>query len=203
MAKWYAYGEDPLTYWALQNRLDVILSQLEDTSNFEAVTVFYRPSFGRGRRSASRRAEFGEFDAIVSTPEFIYPIEAKWSASVEAQDATITMRSVQIDRHKIFAWYLARYSDCGCPPWDRFVAMCDSDFRAAFPGRKLAPTGSKLALNTEFILRQLAPSAKTTTDVLLYLHPKGSPPATAIYPNSFVLVNVAFTPESPGGIFVL
>jgi len=202
MPKWFAYGEDPLTYWAIRNRLDVVLTQLHDTSDPNDVTVFYRPSFGRGG-SGPPRAQFGEFDAIVATSNAIYPIEAKWPASSEAQESTITVSAVQINRHKIFAWYLVRYAECGGPSWDRFVRMCDLDFRAAFPGKKLAPTGSKLAGNTEFVLRQLIPFGITTTDVLLYLHPQDSPAATSVDPKSFSLVNVPFTPESPGGIFLL
>ena len=69
MSKWYAYGEAPLTYWALRIRLDVILSQLRDASDPNATTVFYRPSFGRGGNDTidTPRAEFGEFDAIIAT----------------------------------------------------------------------------------------------------------------------------------------
>ena len=69
MSKWYAYGEDPLPYWALRIRLDVILSQLRDASDPNATTVFYRPSFGRGGNDTidTPRAEFGKFDAIIAT----------------------------------------------------------------------------------------------------------------------------------------
>ena len=201
MTQWFAYGEDPLTYWALRNRLDVVLTQLGDTSDPNVATVFYRPSFGRGG-SGFPRAEFGEFDAIVATSKSIYPIEAKWSAPSEVPRTIITLSQTQIDRHKIFAWYLARYAECGVP-WNRFVAMCDSEFRVAFPGRKLAPPGSKLADNTEFVLRKLISFDTAITDVLLYLHPQNSPAATSVDPNSFVLVNVTFTPESKRGIFRL
>ena len=204
MTQWFAYGEDILTYWALRDQLDVVLTQLGDKSEPNDATIFYRPSFGRrgSHDPAFPRAEFGEFDAIVATSESIYLIEAKWPASSEVRRTTITLSQTQIDRHKIFAWYLARYPECNVP-WNRFVAKCDSDFRVDFPGKKLAPPGSKLAGNTEFILRKLILFNTTTTDVMLYLHPQGSPAATSVDPNSFVLANVSFTPETEDGIFRL
>lgn len=205
MPNWFAYGEDPLTYWALRTRLDVILSQLHDTFDPNEATVFYRPSFGRrgSKTTDSPRAEFGEFDAILATSNAIYPIEAKWTASSEAQETAVTIRPVQITRHRIFEWYLAHYAECDLPSWDRFVEICDSDFRATFPGKKIAPPGSKLACNTEFVLRQLIPSSTITVDVLLYLHPQDLPPATLVAPDSFTLVNIPFTSQSKGGIFSL
>ena len=208
MDKWFGYGEDALTYWALRNRLDDILDQLCDKSSACDRIVFYRPSFGRRGSSItsnSPRAEFGEFDAIVATPRSIYPIEAKWSASSEAKQSKITIGQVQMTRHDIFAWYLAEYAQYKAQPWDLFVQRWDDDFRSKFHGKKLAPSGSKLAVNIEFVLRQLLsirPSS-TPTNVLLYFHPQGSPRASSVDPSSFSLVNVPFDPQSEGGIFLL
>ena len=204
MTQWFAYGEDPLTYWALRNRLDVVLAQLGDTSDPNVATIFYRPSFGRSGSSdpASPRAEFGEFEAIVATSETIYLIESKWPSSSEVRKTKITVRQNQIIRHRVFAWYLARYAECNVP-WDRFVAKYDSDFRDAFPGKKLAPPRSRFADNIQFVLRKLTLFDATIIDVLLYLHPQDSPAAISVEPTSFVPVSVPFTPESKHGIFRL
>lgn len=114
IAKWFAYGEDRLTYWALRNRLDRILARLDAASDPADAVRLYRPSFGRGGG-----ANFGEFDAIIATANAIYPIEAEWAESAEVHKFTIEVENTQINRHKIFAWYPTRY--------------------AAFPGKKLAP----------------------------------------------------------------
>ncbi len=204
MTQWFAYGEDPLTYWALRNRLEAVLDQLDDTSDPNAATIFYRPSFGRSGSNdpAKPRAEFGEFDAIVATSESIYLIEAKWPSSSEVRGTKITVRQNQILRHKIFAWHLAQYAKCKVP-WERFVAKFDSAYRVVFPGKKLAPPESKLAGNIEFILRKLILFNTATKDVLLYLHPEGSPAAASVDPKSFDLVNVTFIPEVEEGVFRL
>ena len=204
MAQWFAYGEDILTYWALRERLDVILTQLGDESDPNSATVFYRPSFGR-RASydrASPRAEFGEFDAIVATSRAIYPIEAKWYASQEVDGTTITVNKEQVIRHKVFAWYFKQYVDCEVS-WEHFVEKYDSTFRAVFPGKKLAPRGSKLADNIQFVLRKLNSFDSAITDVLLYLHPQDSPATITVDPTSFAPVSVPFCPESKHGIFRL
>ena len=204
MAQWFAYGEDILTYWALRERLDVVLTQLGDKSDPNGATIFYRPSFGR-RASYdpdSPRAEFGEFDAIVATSDFIYPIEAKWHASSEVDGTTITLDRAQVIRHRVLAWYLSRYVECD-GPWERFVERYDSDLRDAFPGKKIAPVGSKLADNIQFMLRKLPLFDTTTIDVLLYLHPPDSSATITVDPTSFVPVSVPFTSESKHDIFRL
>ncbi len=204
MAQWFAYGEDFLTYWALQERLDVVLAHLSDKSDPNEATIFYRPSFGR-RASydpASPRAEFGEFDVIVATPDFIYPIEAKWHASSEVDGTTITLDRAQFIRHRVFAWYRARYVEYD-GQWERFVKKYDSELRDVFPGKKIAPVGSKLADNIQFILRKLPLIGTTTIDVLLYFHPPDSSAAITVKPSSFVPVSIPFTSESKHGIFRL
>ena len=128
-AKWFGYGEDALTYWAIQTHLDCILDQLNDKSSECDTTVFYRPSFGR-----SSESQFGEFDALIATPQAIYPIEAKWYKSREVKDGKVTIRKKQIERHKIFAWYLERYMACRPQSWKSFVKLNDPEFRKTFPG---------------------------------------------------------------------
>ena len=204
MAQWFAYGEDPLTYWVLLNRLEFVLDQLGDTSDPGAATIFYRPSFGRsGSNNPNKpRAEFGEFDAIVATPESIYPIEAKWCASPKKDGTTITLSEPQVIRHRVFAWYHARYIEFNVS-WDQFIEKYDSEFREAFPGKKLAPSESILADNIQFVLQKLALYDEHIVDVLLYIHPEGSSAKVSVNPNTFVSISVPFTPDSKRGIFRL
>ena len=135
MAKtqWFGYGEDALTYWALQTRLACILDQLNDKSSEGETIVFYRPSFGR--RGC---AIFGEFDAIIATPQAIYPIEAKWSKSSEVKNGGIEITDKQIKRHEIFAWYLERYAACRPQSWEDFVKLNDPAFRRKFSHKKFS-----------------------------------------------------------------
>ena len=202
-AKWFGYGEDALTYWALRTRLDCILDQLGDKSSECDTIVFYRPSFGRGGG-----ANFGEFDAIIATPRSIYPIEAKWPGSreVNVKKKKIKLKSEQIMRHEIFAWYLEQYAKCQRQSWEHFEKLYGPNFCKKFPGKKLAPsTSKKLAPNIKFVLDRLLSirAASTTTDVVLYLRPQGSPPVSSVYPVSFSLVDIAFVPKSEGGMFSL
>lgn len=204
MAHWFAYGEDALTYWAIRERLDVILTQLGDESDPYDATVFYRPSFGR-RTSYdpdSPRAEFGEFDAIVATSRAIYPVEAKWYASQEVDGTKITVKRKQVIRHSVFAWYFRKYVDFEVS-WEYFVEKYDSTFRAVFPGKKLAPHGSVLADNIQFVLRKLYSFDSEIIDVLLYLHPQDAPATITVDPTSFAPVSVPFCLESKHGIFRL
>lgn len=79
LAKSHHHGEDPHTLWALTDRLDVVLSQLDDPTPQSEALVIYRPSFGRRgaskRSRAGRRAEFGEFDAIIRSNAAAYFVE--------------------------------------------------------------------------------------------------------------------------------
>ena len=68
------YGEDFLTFWAVSRNLGEILRQLKDDTNTDDCVVFYRPSFGR--RGGTRRAEFGEFDALIITSKTAYLVES-------------------------------------------------------------------------------------------------------------------------------
>ena len=67
MAKLLGYGEDFLTLWALEEQLAAILSKFEDHTPASDCLAFYRPSFGRS--GGENSAEFGEFDAIISSRE--------------------------------------------------------------------------------------------------------------------------------------
>ena len=101
MSRIIGYGEDFLTFWAVTERLDLILKQLGDSTDPADCLLIYRPSFGRRGR---KRAEFGEFDAIILTLETAYLVESKWDKS-KMPNNVLQLDNVQIFRHEIFRWY--------------------------------------------------------------------------------------------------
>jgi hypothetical protein len=109
----YAYGEDSMTLALLRNNLGILNEKLEAGKlkkiNPYQSNIFYRPSFGRGRLPS-----FGEFDAIVATPQVIYLIESKWQRGSE----TIKLEDAQINRHRKFAKYYSEYKKC--KNWEKF-----------------------------------------------------------------------------------
>jgi hypothetical protein len=108
----FGYGEDALTLWALTQRLGVLLDALDDSSKPDDALVFFRPSFGRRGASEtweegqSRASQFGEFDAIIATPQRIALVEAKRGQASELLGDTISLRSEQVRRHAIMRWYV-------------------------------------------------------------------------------------------------
>lgn len=200
MPRVVAYGEDPLTYWALTEGLSEFLCQLDDTTHPNDATVIYRPSFGRGGAAkqaatgGSRRAEFGEFDGIVSTPEAIYLVESKWSRSSERQEGIVRLRDVQVRRHRLFRWLLDAWRRDPPPSWEGFSQAAASAFVAAFPGMALAPVGSVLAENLEFVLNLLSKGGREISDVLLYLGVRGNPSPSEVEPDTFRLVTIPYDP---------
>ena len=171
------YGEDALTYWATTKKLDLLLKELEDDSQRYDRLVFYRPSFGRGRivkKASDRKAEFGEFDAILSTTRAVYLIESKWDNLSENKKVVIKLSDVQILRHKIFAWYYYHWrvgSD-----WTEFAERYGDDFEGRFMKwqRKIAPPSSLLSENLRYILNQLRNPNKELKNLLLYFYRQGS-----------------------------
>src|SRR5687768_17566750 len=97
----FAYGEDALTLWAMQNKLAVILKKLGDTSDASQCQIFSRPSFGR--RGGEKSSQFGEFDFIFLTKNGIYLGERKWHRSSEQiRNGNLKLRSEQQRRNEIF-----------------------------------------------------------------------------------------------------
>ena len=189
-----AYGEDALTYWALTTQTEQVLRKLGDESPAEAILVVYRPSFGRHGAAhgegtkGTASAQFGEFDAIVATPQGIYLVESKWDASSELHDGVITLHPVQCARHRILRWYLDRWFQERPANWRSFVAHGSHSFQAEFPGVCMAPEGSKLARNLEFLLDELGAYGHDIRDVLLYLTAAEGDLPYAVKPEGFSLV---------------
>jgi hypothetical protein len=104
-----AYGEDALTLWALKNKLEYILQELGDSPNSSKRLAFFRPSFGR--RGGKNSSQFGEFDFILLTANYIYLGESKWDNSSEKIiDGKLELRDEQLLRHKLFKFYIDEWA---------------------------------------------------------------------------------------------
>jgi hypothetical protein len=162
------YGEDFLTLWAITKRPNEILSQLKDKTDPEKCTVIYRPSFGR--RGGLRRSEFGEFDAIIVTPEKAYLVESKWDgSSASFPNNVLALENVQIRRHEIFRWY---YENWKQEDWKEFVRKHAQEFKEKF-GKNIASEGSLLSKNLMTVLKEMR--GRKLVDVLLFLHRREPP----------------------------
>jgi len=177
MNKLFGYGEDAFTLWALKKRISEILHKLNDQSNPSDCLKFFRPSFGRSGGSGS--AQFGEFDSILASSEDIYLIESKWDNFSENLSDEITLDNEQILRHKILSWYFMNWTANHYLDWREFINTVQNDFITKFPDRKIAPAGSLLAQNLEFVLNKLLEhckrfnySPRNPKNVLLYFYNK-------------------------------
>lgn len=188
-------GEDTLTLWALTKQTGAFLNALHDDSSVSETTVFLRPSFGRGRRvrSAGAVAEFGELDGIVRTRQAIYLVEAKCARSGELVDDPVVLRDVQTRRHEVLRAYLESWRETAPHDWKSFGGSIQTVFGSASWGLKVAPLGSLLAGNLEFVLRDLADTHLPIVDVLLVLVPAGWTRKLSAPPR-FRLVQLEYTP---------
>ena len=204
-----SYGEDALTYWAITARTGEILAQLRDDSAAEDTLVIYRPSFGRrGKakgevRPGTKSAQFGELDAILATGRGIYLVESKWQYSSELRNGLLTLRTEQVLRHQIFTWYLQHWFEDRPGDWPAFVALRSEAFELCFPGNRLAPAGSRLACNLQYLLDRLSAFGRRVQNVLLYLALQDSPLPSAIKPDEFALVTLTYHALGSSGCFEL
>lgn len=199
------YGEDQLTLWALTSHLGEFLAQLNDQTLDEHVKVFFRPSFGRNstRGAGTMRSEFGEFDAIVSTDRANYLVEAKWSSSSELQEDVVSLRPAQVRRHSVFRWYIDAWTAMNPSDWVAFRSRISEDFRNAFRGVGVPNSGTTLAANLEFILRQLVTPPRPLRDILLFTSVSAAPLPRAVRPDSFTLVAMRANPVGGAGFVSL
>jgi hypothetical protein len=151
MSEILGYGEDALTLWALKQHVSTILNHFEDSSSPSDCLAFYRPSFGRHTKENS--SAFGEFDAIVASPQNIYLVESKWDNLVESKKDEFVIRREQLMRHQIFKWYLTHWKKKYANKWADFIEEQQSTFN--FGGKIIAPASSILAKNLEFALSKL------------------------------------------------
>lgn len=168
----FGYGEDALTLWAVTEKIDLILRQLNDPEP-EFCTVFYRPSFGRD--------QYGEFDAIIFTAGKAYLVESKWDGS---GDTSIKLEEHQIRRHEIFGWYHDNWKGEVGEDWDEFARLNNPAFKEKFTyfvgEKEKRVEKSKYIPSSDTILGQNLQTVltliidKDLEDVLLYMH-RGKP----------------------------
>lgn len=195
------YGEDGLTYRAVTQSLGVLLSALNDSTDPSRCLVFYRPSFGRSGGIDS--PQFGEFDSIVVTDKRIFLVESKWDGSPVVLDGNVFLEARQILRHRIFRWLAERWPTPH-PTWREFRAAREPEFRAAFGNRPLAPEGSVLARNLEYVLNKVVSDPnKEIKDVVLFFHRGIAAPPTGVIAeaNGFDLVPFPFETLEGSGFF--
>lgn len=121
MPKMYIYGEDGLTLKYTKEGLEEVLKKLEDESDPNECTVFFRPSFGR--------AQYGEFDAIIISQQKAYLVEAKWDQS---GDLSGGLREDQIRRHSIMKWFSQNWDGEKGDEWDQFAQRHNPEFKRTF-----------------------------------------------------------------------
>jgi hypothetical protein len=204
------YGEDGLTYKALATQLHLILPA-NDQTDPENCTIFYRPSFGRAGGNTS--CQFGEFDAIVASPNAVYLIESKWDHLTDQERPVVVLGDVQILRHRIFTWLLDAWRKWrqGNPAnlnWADFREEANEDFKREFRYRPLAGVNTLLAENLAYILHALEGQGRQTLNLLLYFNHNGARPANQIanilgQPTNpaFTLVNLPYANLENSGYF--
>ena len=168
----FAYGEDALTLWALQNKLALILQTLGDDSDPTQCQIFFRPSFGR--RGGEKSAQFGEFDFIVLATSAIYLGESKWLYSSEQiVDGILTLRHEQMLRHALFKFYVEEWAFGNHDSWHNWTVTAKDKLRELGIEKPLAPELSLLAANLQVILRLIRErytAVPPVRNVLLFLH---------------------------------
>lgn len=168
----FAYGEDALTLWALQNKLALILQTLGDDSDPAQCQIFFRPSFGR--RGGEQSAQFGEFDFIVLATSTIYLGESKWLKSSEKiVEGILKLRHEQMVRHTLFKFYIEEWAFGIHDSWHDWTVTAQDKLRALDIKKPLAPELSLLAANLQVILRLIREryiSVPPVRNVLLFLH---------------------------------
>jgi hypothetical protein len=194
MVKIIGYGEDALTYWALTEQIESVLTKLSDSSSHLDCLLFYRPSFGR---KGGPHASFGEFDAILATPQSIYLIESKWDGSSQIKKGIIELENNQILRHKIFVWYFNRWNKEKFKNWQLFIEKYEKEFQKEFNGKNIASTKNRLSANIDYVFNQLDSYNKNVNNVLLFFNSVGSIPPTRVIPDDFQLIIIDY----PGGYF--
>ena len=188
------YGEDGLTAWAVTHRLADILKALDDPTAPTDCLVFFWPSFGRAGGMTS--PQFGEFDSIVVTDTTIYLVESKWDGSPSVLDGLVFLEPRQILRHRIFRWIAERWPASGST-WGQFRAAHEGEFQMVFSAKPLAPVGSRLARNLEFVMNRLVEgNMKVIRDVLLYFYHGQAAPAGGVIAEAgdFRLVSLRYEP---------
>jgi hypothetical protein len=201
MSKIFGYGEDAFTLWALKYRVLSILKKFQDKTAPSDCLVFYRPSFGRSGGEES--AGFGEFDAILVSQKNVYLIESKWDNLSSSSSIQNILRPVQELRHRIFSWYMSQWQKKYHDHWDNFVSEHKSEFEKTFR-KPIAPAGSLLARNLEFILSQSQAHCSSLSaennikNVLLFFYNKEQTDPSSNISGDFNLVSIDYSQNVTG-----
>jgi len=207
MCKFFGYGEDAFTLWALKQHKSEILNFFRDKTPPSDCLVFYRPSFGRS--GGEHSAEFGEFDAILVSFENIYLIESKWDNLAGFKNNEIELRQEQKIRHRIFSWYISHWDKKYYDNWESFVKEQMYDFQKEFKERKIAPTGSLLTTNLKFILNTLQKhclkfsSERNIKNVLLFFYNKNKSKLPTKISKGFNLISIDYSKGIEGNFINL
>ena len=167
-----AYEEDALTFWALQNKLPLILHALQDPSLPSQCDIFFRPSFGRG--GGDRSSQFGEFAFILLTENCVYLGESKWDKSSEKiVDGVLTLREEQQLRHWMFKFCIEEWAYGDYSNWHEFVETAGPNLHKKGITKPLDPVNSLLASNLRVVLgviKQHYSARPDVRNVLLYFY---------------------------------
>jgi len=197
------YGEDALTLWALKQHMPKILGKFKDKTSLSECIAFYRPSFGRRGKGNSI---FGEFDAIIASKQSIYLIESKWDNHNKFSNKEFPLEDHQVLRHQIFTWYLTHWSKKYSGNWQSFRDENQTYF--SFLNKSMAPSGSLLARNLEYILKKIhehcgVPSEANIKNVFLFFfNSEKSNPPTKIA-KDFTLIPIEYNGETEDNFVTL
>lgn len=198
------YGEDALTLWAINHRLQTILEELHDSCDPSECQAFFSPSFGRGGREGNPR--FGEFDFIILSESCLYLGESKWDGfSGKVYKSALKLLENQTLRHECFRQYVNQWLGADSPTWQEFAGQAKIELSGGI-SKPLPPAGSRLARNLETVLDRIKEhfllsggGKPAMVDVLLYFlkgqAPAGSPRRTS---DGFELVYVDYSEDSVG-----
>lgn len=176
--KLLAYGEDALTLWAINNKLQFILNDLCDNSSLSDCSVIFRPSFGRSGGRAS--SQFGEFDFIILSKSCLYLGESKWDKSSERiYDSLLQLRPEQLLRHRIFTFYVQEWAFGTYKNWQDFAQRANCWLPEQGITKPIAPANSLLARNLITILsiikKHYSSKMPQIRNVILYFYKNKTP----------------------------
>lgn len=164
-------------------------------------------------RGGKRRAEFGEFDAILASSEKFYLIESKWDNFSENKNDEIKLSDEEVLRHKILSWFLRNWdAQKYSSNWAGFENGFQSNCANEFPDRKIAPAGSHLAKDLEFVLnklqehcRRFSSEYREPRNVLLYFHGNKSREIKRVAAEdlNFEVVNINYSQYISGNFITL
>jgi hypothetical protein len=170
---------DDLTFWLdtlidvnvsiefLKENIEYILSELEE-SKPEECTFYYRPLFGK-------EWNYGEFDAIIITPENAYLIGSKRDSN---SNPSSKIRKSQTILHKILAWYQKNWKGGTDEEWNAFCDEHQEEFQDKFKGKSIPKIDSqgnetRLIKNLRIVLEDIGNRA--IKDILIIYHKDGKP----------------------------